>query len=328
MPTRFLPAVAAACLAGLVAAAVPAQAQNAAPFPTRPVKLVVGFAPGGSTDALARMLGAQLSRQWGQPVVVENRPGAGGNTGADIVSKAAPDGHTLLMFHDGLAANASLYRKLPFDPVQDLVPVSPIAMSAIVVGVAANVPVGNLKELIELAKSKPGGLTYSSCGVGTAHHIAGELFKSMAQIDMTHVAYKGCGPAIADTLGGHVPVFFQTLSNVADHIKSGRIRVLGVADATRVPAFPDIPTIGEAALPGFVVSPWYGVFAPKGAPKELVAKISADIAKAVATPEMQESLVQLYYRPRTATPDQFSSLVASDIDRLGTVIRRAGITAD
>jgi tripartite-type tricarboxylate transporter receptor subunit TctC len=318
-------------VAGLLAAALLVSTvvhAQTSPFPSKPVRLVVGTAPGGSTDAIARMLGTYLSRQWGQPVVVENRPGAGGNTATEYVAKAHPDGHTLLMAHDGHAASASLYKKLPYDPVEDLVPVSTVARSAIVVGVSSGVPVTTLKGLISLVKSKPGALSYASCGAGTVHHIAGEMFKAMAGVDMAHIAYKGCGPALTDILGGHVPVFFQTLSNVADHIRSGRVRVLGVADATRVHEFPDIPTVSEAGLPGFYASPWYGVLAPKGTPKELSARISADIARAVATPEMHNQLMQLYYRPETSTPDQFEKLIADDIRRLGTVIRSAGITAE
>jgi tripartite-type tricarboxylate transporter receptor subunit TctC len=326
-----LPRLSFACAGIALTAAMSASSAvhaQTAPFPNKPVRMIVGAAPGGSTDTLARMLAPHLSKQWGQPVVIENRPGAGGNTAAEYTVKAPPDGHTLMMYHDGLAASATLYTKLPFDPASDLVPVALVAKSAIVVGVSQSLGVTTLKGLLDLAKAKPGELTYASCGVGTPHHIAAEMFKSMANVEMAHVSYKGCGPAVLDILGGHVPVFFQTLSNVADHMRAGRIRVLAVADASRVPEFPNIPTVSEAGVPGFAFHPWYGVFAPKGTPKDIVARINADISKAVALPEVHSQFAQSYYKPETDTPDQFSRLVNDDIRRLGAVIRNAGITAN
>jgi tripartite-type tricarboxylate transporter receptor subunit TctC len=323
---RLLLAMAASALLACVAPGVAAQGGEA--FPSRPVKLVVGYTPGGSTDAMARQVAQALSRLWNQPVVVENKPGAGSNIGAEFVAKSAPDGYTLLMWHDGLAANASLYKKLPYDPIKDLAPVNTVARVSIVMGVATNSPARSVKDVIDTARAKPGGLTYASCGPGTPHHIAGEMFKYYTKTDIVHVAYKGCAPALADVLGGHVPVFFQTLSNVTDHMKTGRVRVLAVSDPKRVADYPDLPTMVEAGVPNFVMTPWYGIFAPGGTPKELVARISADIAKVVASPELQATLKKSHYTPDTMNPEQFRKLVATDIERLGQVIRGAGMTAE
>lgn len=313
---------------GLAVMAGYATAADVASFPQKPVKIVVGYTPGGSTDAIGRQIGAALSKLWGQPVVIENKPGAGGNLGADMVAKSTPDGYTLLMWHDGLAANASLYKNLTYDPVKDLVPVSTIARVSIVMGVSGDFPAKSVKEVIDMAKAKPGALAYASCGPGTPHHIAGEMFKSYAKVDLVHTPYRGCAPALADIMGGHVPVFFQTLSNVTGHMQGGRLRVLAVGDPQRVPDYPDIPTMIEAGVPGFVITPWYGIFAPGGTPKELVAKINADIAKVVAGPELSGELKKAYYQPETASPEKFAEMVKTDIDRLGKVIREAGMTAD
>jgi len=324
--SRRLLAMAASAL--LACAAPGVQAQGVENFPSRPVKLVVGYTPGGSTDAMARQVAQALSKLWNQPVLIENKPGAGSNIGAEFVAKSAPDGYTLLMWHDGLAANASLYKKLPYDPIKDLAPVNTVARVSIVMGVATSSTARSVKDVIDQAKAKPGGLTYASCGPGTPHHIAGEMFKYYTKTDIVHVAYKGCSPALTDVLGGHVPVFFQTLSNVTDHMKTGRVRVLAVADPKRVADYPELPTMVEAGVPNFVMTPWYGIFAPGGTPKELVAKISADIAKVVASPELQATLRKSHYNPDTMNPEQFRKLAATDIERLGQVIRGAGMTAE
>lgn len=302
---------------------------NATPaFPTKPVRLVVGYTPGGSTDVIARQVAQALSTLWGQPVIVENKPGAGSNIGADLVAKAAPDGYTLLMWHDGLAANASLYKHLPYDPIKDLAPVNTIARVSIVMGVAPGFQAKTVQEVIALARSSPGKLNYASCGPGTPHHIAGEMLKHYEKLAINHVPYKGCAPALSDVMGNHVPIFFQTLSNVTDQWKAGRVRVLAVADPKRVAAFPELPTMIEAGVPNFLVTPWYGIFAPGGTPRNLVAKINADIATVVASPELQESLKKAHYSPETMSPQQFTELVATDIARLGQVIRSANMTAE
>jgi tripartite-type tricarboxylate transporter receptor subunit TctC len=316
---------AAICMVALGASPAWSQVES---FPSKPVRLVVGYVPGGSTDAMGRQVAQALSQYWRQPVVVENRPGAGANIGADHVAKAAPDGYTLLMWHDGLAANASLYKRLPYDPVKDLIPVSTIGRVSIVMGVATNTLTTSVKDVSDMAKAKPGHYAYASCGPGTPHHIAGEMFKYLTGTDLVHTAYKGCGPALMDVMGGHVPVFFQTLSNVVEQIKTGKVRVLAVADPERLPDYPNIPTMVEAGVPDFVMSPWYGIFAPGGTPNELVEKIAADIAKVVASPELQASLRKAYYQPMTMPPDQFRKLVRDDIVRLGKVIRSANMTAE
>ena len=326
-PFRGLRSVAAfAALAAAVS--IPAHAQGTAGYPNRTVKIVVGYTPGGSTDVMARQVAAALSKLWGQAVIIENKPGAGSNLGADLVAKSPPDGYTLLMWHDGLAANASLYRKLPFDPVKDLVPVNTVARVSIVMGVAPNFPAQSVKAVVDMAKAKPGEIPYASCGPGTPHHIAGEMFKSYAKVDLVHTPYKGCAPALTDIMGGHIPVFFQTLSNVIEQMKMGKVRVLAVADPKRLAAFPELPTMIEAGVPGYTVTPWYGIFAPGGTPKELVAKINADITKVVNSPDLNSLLKQTYYEPETTTPEDFAKLVQSDIARLGEVIKKAGMTSD
>ena len=321
-------AIAALLGASLAWAAPQVGAQGAAGFPNKPVRVVVGYTPGGSTDVMARQVAQALSRLWGQNVFVENKPGAGGNVGADMVAKSPADGYTLLMWHDGLAANAGIYKKLPFDPVKDLTPVQTVARVSIVMGVGPAFPAQSVKAVIDLAKSKPGALTYASCGVGTPHHIAGEMFKSQAQVDIAHTSYKGCAPALNDVLGGHVPIFFQTLSNVIQQMKSGKVRVIAIADTARLPDYPDLPTMAEAGLPGYSLSPWYGLFGPGGMPRDLLNKISGDIARVVATPELQASLKGIYFRPETTTPDEFARLVVADIARLGKVVQAAGITPE
>lgn len=320
--------VAQAAALGVLAFAGTAWSQAHANFPSKPVRLVVGYTPGGSTDAMGRQVAQALSQHWGQPVVVENRPGAGANIGADHVAKAAPDGYTLLMWHDGLAANASLYKRLPYDPVKDLAPVSTVGKVSIVMGVATTTDATSVKAVIDMARASPGQLAYASCGPGTPHHIAGEMFKYYTKTDMVHTPYRGCAPALADVIGGHVPVFFQTLSNVTDHMKAGKVRVLAVADPARVPDYPDLPTMVEAGVPNFVMSPWYGIFAPGATPKELVAKIAADIAKVVASPELQATLRKSHYQPMTMSPEKFQQLVVDDIARLGQVIRGSNMTAE
>lgn len=313
---------AALCISPSVVAA-----QEPVDFPKRMVRIVVGYAPGGSTDVLARMIGEKLGEIWGQTVIIENRGGAGGSLAAEQVARAAPDGYTLLMANDALAANESLYKNLSFSTDRDLSAISPIAKSSIVMGVNSSFPANTLAEFIARAKAKP-GIAYSSCGTGTAHHLAGEMLKTMAGIDIVHVAYKGCGPALADALGGHVPVFFQTLSNVLDQTKAGKVRLLGLASNKRLSDFPDIPTVSESGLPAFDVSPWYGLFAPSATPPALVAKIAQDIQKAVTNPDFDRRLRALHYEPFTLAPQQFSKLVKGDVDRLGAVIRAAKITAD
>lgn len=295
--------------------------------PTKPVRIVVGYTPGGSTDAIGRQVGNALSKLWGQTVLIENKPGSGANLGADMVAKAAPDGYTLLMWHDGLAANAGLYKQLTYDPVKDLAPVAPVARVSIVMGVANSFPGKTVKEVIDLAKAKPGGFSYASCGPGTPHHIAGEMFKSYVQLDIVHVAYKGCAPALTDILGQHIPIFFQTLSNVTDHMKNNTLRVLAVADEKRVADYPNLPTMVEAGVPNFVMSPWYGIFAPGGTPKEIVDAINADIVSLVKG-ELGETLRKSQYQPMTSTPGEFAEIVKKDIVRLGEVIKKAGMTAD
>jgi len=314
--------------AALAVAAFSAGAQGVADFPSKPVRVVIGYPPGGGTDVMGRHVATALGKLWGHNVIVENKPGAGANIAAEFVAKSVPDGHTLLMWHDSIATNATLYSKLPYDPVKDLAPLSTVARVSLVMGVIPSLPAKSVKELIAMAKAQPGSLAYASCGPGTPHHLAGEMFKSMAEVNITHVSYKGCAPALADILGGHIPVFFQTISTVTQQMKDGKVRVLAVADPQRLKDYPDLPTMAEAGVPGYALTPWYGLFAPGPTPKPLVEKISADIRKVVEGAELNGILRKLNFRPETATPDEMAKMVATDIVRLGKVVKAAGMKAE
>ena len=276
---RLAAIVAAAMLAGAIG--LPARAADApAAFPSKPVRLIVPFTPGGSTDILARALGQKLTEAWGQPVVVDNRPGAGGIIGMETAAKAPPDGYTLVMGHVGtLAANPALYKSLPYDPVKDFAPVTLVAMVPNVLAVGPAVPSRTVAELVALAKAKPGKLDYGSGGNGSAAHLAGEYFKLKAGVDIQHIPYKGTAPALADLLGGQIALIITGLPPVLPHAKSGKLRILGVASAQRLKQFPDIPTIAESGVPGYEATQWYGILVPAATPKDIVARLNRDIVK-------------------------------------------------
>ncbi len=279
-------------LVGIAAWGLPLFAAAQAPaYPTKPIRLVVPFPPGGATDILAREVAKHLTEAWGQSVVVDNRPGAGGNIGSELVAKAAPDGYTLEMGTVGThAINASLYSKMPYDHVKDFVPVILVAGVPNVLEVNPSVPVNSVQELIAYAKANPGKLNFASSGAGTSIHLSGELFKVMAGVQMTHVPYKGSAPALQDLLGGQVQLMFDNLPPSLPQIKAGKLRALAVTSTTRAPALPDVPTVAEAGLPGFEASSWFGVLAPAGTPPAIVAKLNAEIAKWLTSPEAKEKL--------------------------------------
>jgi tripartite-type tricarboxylate transporter receptor subunit TctC len=315
-------------VAVLAVVALPAVAQT--DYPARPVRIIVPFGPGGAADTLPRLLAQHLAPMWGQPVVVENRTGAAGNIGMEQGAKAPPDGYTLTSAPVGnLAINPHLYSKLSFDVLKDFTPITLVASVQNVLVLNPAVPAGNLKELIAYAKARPGKLTYGSGGVGTQAHIGGEIFESMADVHLVHVAYKGVGDSVRDLLGGQIDMIFAQIPAVKAHIDSGKLRALGVASPKRSPALPSVPTIDEAAgLSGFQAVSWYAIVGPAGMPPAVVEKIQADTAKVIQLPEVRERLQGLGAEPVGSTSAELTAAIKADYDRYGAVIKRLGIKAD
>lgn len=303
-----------------------AQTQN---YPTRPVTLVVPFPPGGGTDTGARLLAQKLSQRWGQSVIIDNRPGAAGIIGADLVSRATPDGYTLLIGNIGTQSiNPSLYKKIPYNADTAFAPISMIAELPLVLVVHPAVPARTAKELIALAKAKPGTLAYSTSGPGGAMHLAGALFESAADIQLLHVPYKGGGPAIQDLLGGQVTLSFATILETSGHIRTGKLRALAVTGEKRNSAFPDVPTLSEGTLPGYNSVSWIGLLAPAGTPPALIDKISNDVNQVLTTPELNEKFTALGAIPGGSSPAQFQSAIDNDKRKYAQIIRQKGITAE
>lgn len=310
---------------GLGAVAFGAAAQV---YPNRPIRLVAPVPPGGFVDILARVIGQELSAAWGQPVVVDNRGGGGSTIGTDIVAKAPPDGYTLLLAPPDLAINVTLVSKLPYDTLKDLAPVTLVAWGPSVLVVHPSVAAHSVKELVDLAKSRPGKLFYASGGNGTGGHLAMELFKTMAGIDMVHVPYKGLGPAVKDLIGGNVSVMFAQLAAVRPYVLTGRLRALAVAGGQRSQAMPELPTIAESGLPGFEVNPWFGVVAPAGTPKEIVAKLSAEIGNITRRPEVKEKLSPVGAELVSNTPEEFTAFLKTEIVKWAKVVKTSGARVD
>ncbi|HYC37484.1 MAG TPA: tripartite tricarboxylate transporter substrate binding protein [Usitatibacter sp.] len=313
----------AACV--LCVAGGSAHAQD---YPNKAVRIVLPFSAGGSSDPVARLIARHLTTAFGQPFVVENRPGAGGNIGSDIVAKSAPDGYTLLFTAGSFAINPSLYSKLPFDPAKDFDPVVHVATLSGILVVHPSVPASNVKELIQLARSKPGGVNYASAGSGTVPHLAGELFRAAAKIEMTHVPYKGSNPALSDLIGGQVQVMFANMPGTLQHVKAGRLKVLAVTGARRSELLPDVPTIGESGLPGYEATNWYGVFAPAGTPPAIVARLNAEINKAMAAPEFLDHMRLEGAEAIGGSPAQFRSFFRGEMERWAPVVKSAGVKVD
>lgn len=313
-----------------LAFAVCANASAQPAYPNKVVRIIVPFGPGGAADALPRLIAAPLSSMWGQSVIVENRPGAAGNIGMELGSKAAPDGYTLTSAPVGnIALNPHLYSKLSFDILKDFTPITLIGSVQNVLVVHPSIPAKTVKELIALLKSRPGELTYASGGVGTQAHIAGELFKAMSNTNMTHVAYKGVGASVTDLLGGHVGMIFAQVHSVLPHIQAGKLRPLGVASVKRVSQLPNVPTIAEAAgVSSFEAVSWYALVGPANMPKDVTAKIQSDIAKALQLPDVKEKLANLGVEAVGSTPEQLRVAMKTDYDRYGAIIRKIGIKAD
>lgn len=313
--------------AALALASTWAAAQGA--WPTRPVTMVVPFPPGGGTDTGARLMAEQLSRKWGQPVVVDNRGGAAGQVGADAVAKAKPDGYTLMMGNIGTQAiNPSLYPRMAVDPGKAFAPVSMVAELPLAMMVNPALPAKTVQEFIALAKAQPGKLSYSSSGAGGAPHLAAEMFKDATGTFILHVPYRGGGPAIADLLAGHVQASFMTVLEASGHIKAGKLRALAVTSAQRVSALPEVPTLAESGLKDFNSVSWIGLLAPAGTPPELVERISADVRETVAKPEVGARLLAQGAVPKATTPAAFAKLIADDRARYARIIKARGITAE
>jgi tripartite-type tricarboxylate transporter receptor subunit TctC len=299
----------------------------AQPFPTKVVKLIVPQTPGGATDVFARKIGQLLSEKWGQPVVIENRAGAGGVVGTDTVAKAAPDCYTLLVTYAGSQAiNPSLYPRLPFDTVKDFQTIATLAVTPFILIVHNKLPAKDLAEYIALARAKPDALTYASSGNGSVNHLLGEMLKSEADIRMLHIPYRGVAPAITDVIGGQVDSAFSSVPSVLQMIQSGNVRALAISSARRISAAPQIPTIAESGFPGFDVNPWWGILAPAGADMAVVGKINRDVESILRTKEMIDFLATQGAEPLISSPDEFLKILEADVVRWAKVVKSAGVT--
>jgi tripartite-type tricarboxylate transporter receptor subunit TctC len=315
--------------AGALLAAFALLAHAQAPFPSKPIRIVVPFPAGGTTDILARAVAQKLTDTLGQTVVVDNRPGAAGNIGAELVAKSPPDGYTLLMGTVGThAINASLYAKMPYDHVKDFAPVILVAGVPNVLVVHPSVPANNVQELIAYIKANPGKVNFASSGSGTSIHLAGELFKTMAGLSMTHVPYKGSAPAVTDLIGGQVQLMFDNLPSALPQIKAGKLRALAVTSAQRASALPDVPTVAEAGLPGFDATSWFGLLAPAGTPKDVVAKLNAEVAKWLASTEAREKLAAQGAIAAGQSPEDFTRHIAAETAKWQKVVKESGAKVD
>jgi tripartite-type tricarboxylate transporter receptor subunit TctC len=297
-------------------------------YPNRPVRLVVPFPPGGPADALGRVLADQLNKMWGQPVIIENRGGAGGNIGAELVARAAPDGYTLLLNASNHVINASLYDKLPYDPIKDFTPVSEVASYMLVLVVHPSVPASSVKEFVAFARAKPEGLSVANAGLGTPTHLAAVLFAQAADINLVHVPYRGAAPASTDLIAGQMPAMFNNPVNAVPQVKSNNLRALGVTGSKRLSLLPDTPTIAESGYPGFETRTWYALFGPAGLPADIVRKLHADSEKALRIPDIANNLIAQGWDITASPPETFSVVLQSEFDRWSAVVKRAGIKAN
>ncbi|MBB2919404.1 Bug family tripartite tricarboxylate transporter substrate binding protein [Cupriavidus alkaliphilus] len=318
---------AAPLLLGLAFHAQTAGAQ--APYPSKVIRLVVPFTPGGSTDTLARLLADQLREELGQTVIVENKPGAGGNIGGEAVARAAPDGYTVLVAAAGpTVINPSLYPKMPYNPVRDLAPVTLIAREPNLIAVNAALPVHNVKEFIAYAKARPGQLTFGSAGNGTPAQLAGELLNQTAGLTLQHVPYKGTGPAVADLIAGHITVVIDNMPPLLPHVQSGKLRALAVTGDKRASATPDLPTAEEAGLKGYVITAWKGLMVPAGTPRAVIDKLNAATVKIVARPQMRKRLIDLGAEPVGSTPEQFAQQIRTDASWWAALVKSTNTRLD
>lgn len=298
-------------------------------YPTKPIRLVVPFTPGGSTDILARLIGIKLYESFGQQVIIDNRPGAGGNIGVDLVAKSAPDGYTLVMGHIGtFAVNPTLYTKLPYDPIKDFQPITLLAKIPNMLAVNPSLPAKSVKELIAMAKAKPGALNYGSGGNGSAAHLATEYFKLLAKVDIVHIPYRGTAPAVTDLIAGQVSMMITGVPPLLQQVKAGKLRALGVATAQRLALLPELPTIAEAGVPGYEATQWYGILVPAKTPPAIVAKLNAEIVKALQRPEVKERLAADAAVPVGNKPEEFGAYIKAEIARWRPVVKASGAKPD
>ena len=304
----------------------PAPAQQ--PYPVKPIRIISPFAPGGGNDVLCRAVAQKLTESLKQQVIVESRPGANGIIGTEAAARAAPDGYTIVLVPSGHAVNPSLHKKLPFDSIRDFTPISLAGWSPLVLAVHPSLPAKNVRELVVLAKARPGQLTYVSAGVGSSGHLAGALFETMTGTKMVHIPYKGMSPAVTDLIGGQVTMTFGTSLGVVPQVRNGRLRALAITSAQRSAGLPDIPTVAESGVPGYEASLWYGFLGPARMPAEIVNRLSSEIAAALAQPDVRERLASQGVDARSNTPEEFARMLASDMERWAKVVRRAGVQAE
>lgn len=305
--------------------AIPSVAQ---PYPSKPIRLLVPFPPGGSVDLVARLIAPKLSESLGQQIVIDNRSGASGNIAAELVARAAPDGYTLMVHTIPFVANTFLYSRVPYDVLNDFVPVSLLSSSPSVLAVHPSLPVRSVRELLALAKSRPGALNYASAGVGTNPHITGELFNYLGKVNIVAVHFKGGGPALIATMSGEVGVAFTNLSETSVYVKAGRLRALGITSAKRSAVLPDVPTIAEAGLPGYEFTTWHGMLAPKGTPKAIVALLSEKVRQTMRTPDQARLFEQRGLDIIASSPEEFSAHLKQELEKWGRVIKERGMKAD
>lgn len=330
MPNRIYPSVMSALVAGClatVAAVVPATA-HADTWPTKPVRIVVPFAPGGGTDILARILAPRVAAGLGQQIVIENKPGASSIIGTEQVVKSTPDGYTLMMVDTSFMVNPGLQPKLPYDSLKDLVPVVHAAAAPVILVVHASVPVKSIAELVALAKAKPGTLAYASGGNGASTHLAGEQFKIVAGVDLIHIPYKGTAPAIADVIGGQVPMIFAGISTARQQVEAGKLRALAITGSRRNAAMPDVPSFSEVGMPGVDCGSDWGMLAPAGTPREIVLRMNAEMNKALQIPEVRSRVIELGYEVAGGPPEAYAALIQRDIAKWTRVVKEAGIKVD
>ena len=323
MNERFVASIMAGI--GMVLCLTTAWSQS---FPSRPIHVIVPFPPGGAVDPIARSITPKLEEAWGQPVLVDNKPGAGTIIGSDFVAKAAPDGHTVILVATSFTVNPSAYSKLPFDPVKDFAPISLVSRLPNMLVVNSQLPVNSVKELIDYLKARPGQVNFSSIGYGTTQHLAGELFKSMAGVNMVHVPYKGSGPSMMSVVSGETSVTFDSVFLLTPQVKAGKLRALAATGAKRTPLAPNLPTASESGLPDYDVSGWVGFLAPAGTTQDVVQKWHQLVARVLQTPEFRERQISQGLEPVGSTPDYFAEFIKTEIAKWGKVVQQAGIRLD
>lgn len=323
--SRFVLVASAAGIFGLALLSVGGAAAQPG-YPNRPIRVIVPTTPGGASDIMMRHLAQKMSESMKTPMVVENKPGAGNIIGSDLVAKSAPDGYTLLLTYTDHVYNPFLHEVMPYDTVKDFTPVSLIGSVPLLVVTNPDVPVRSIAELIALAKAKPGQLNFASAGSGSSLHLAGELFKSMAKIDVIHVPYKGTTPGFVDLMGGQVQFMFPTSVSSWSHVQNGKLRALAITSASRAPNLPDVPTVAESGLPGYEAAIWYGVLAPAGTPRDIITRLNAELHKALAAPDLRAKLTEQGFAITPSTPEEFGSKITAELDRWGKLIREANIS--